>query len=174
MRTEKKSVFNKQYKRLYLQYVGDLIFFARKYVDYQTAEDIVHDLFLKIWDSKSTVVAEQNIKNYLLTMVKNACLDNLKRQTVTDTFVQKTIRQLQIDELLLYTSLHDTGADENIEIEKIYANIEKLPQKRKEVFEKAYLDEKKSSDIAEELNISVRTVETHIYKALKFIRENVV
>lgn len=89
MRTEKKSVFNKQYKRLYLQYVGDLIFFARKYVDYQTAEDIVHDLFLKIWDSKSTVVAEQNIKNYLLTMVKNACLDNLKRQTVTDTFVQK-------------------------------------------------------------------------------------
>lgn len=74
----------------------------------------------------------------------------------------------------MYTSLHDTGADENIEIEKIYANIEKLPQKRKEVFEKAYLDEKKSSDIAEELNISVRTVETHIYKALKFIRENVV
>lgn len=169
---ENSTVFNKHFKNFYLLYAGDLIFFARKFVDYQTAEDIVHDLFLKIWDSKSTIIIEVNIKNYLLTMVQNSCIDNLKRKKVADNFVEKTLFQLKIDELMYYSSINDANLEESKFIENVYATIEKLPYKRRVVFEKAYLEDQKHSDIAEELKISTRTVETHIYKALKFLREN--
>ena len=57
-------------------------------------------------------------------------------------------------------------------METLYASIEKLPPKRRDVFKKVFFDERKHADIAKEMNISVRTVETHLYKALKFLREN--
>lgn len=171
MKLEERNIFNTQYKAFYLQYSGELIFFARKFVDYYTAEDIVHDIFLKIWDSKSTIIVEKDIKNYLLSMVQNACLDHIKHQFVADTFNQKTIRQFQLDELKYYETSKDYPWDKK-KMETLYASIEKLPPKRRDVFKKVFFDERKHADIAKEMNISVRTVETHLYKALKFLREN--
>jgi len=170
---EETNIFNTRYEAFYLQYAGELIFFARKFVDHQTAEDIVQDLFLKIWDRKSTVIAESEIKNYLRSMVQNACIDYIKHQSVESSFLQEGIRQLQLDELKYYESSNDHFREaENIEA--LYASIEKMPPKRKEVFKKFFLEEQKHADIAIELNISVRTVETHIYQALRFLREKVI
>lgn len=170
---EETNIFNTRYKAFYLQYAGELIFFARKFVDHQTAEDIVQDLFLKIWDRKSTVIAESEINNYLRSMVQNACIDHIRHQSVENSFLQKNIRQLQLDELKYYESLNDhPGEAENMEV--LYASIETMPPKRKEIFKKFFLEEQKHADIATELNISVRTVETHIYQALKFLRERIV
>lgn len=171
MKLEERNIFNTQYKAFYLQYSGELIFFARKFVDYYTAEDIVHDIFLKIWDSKSTIIVEKDIKNYLLSMVQNACLDHIKHQFVADTFNQKTIRQFQLDELKYYETSEDYLWDKE-KMETLYATIEKLPPKRRDVFKKVFFEEMTHAEIAKEMNLSVRTVETHIYKALKFLREN--
>lgn len=171
MKLEERNIFNTQYKAFYLQYSGELIFFARKFVDYYTAEDIVHDIFLKIWDSKSTIIVEKDIKNYLLSMVQNACLDHIKHRSVADTFYQETVLQLQFDELKYYETSKDYPWDKK-KMEPLYASIEKLPPKRRDVFKKVFFDERKHADIAKEMNISVRTVETHLYKALKFLREN--
>ena len=171
MKVEGKDIFNTQFKALYLKYAGELIFFARKFVDHSTAEDIVHDIFLKIWDSKSTIIVEKDIKNYLLSMVQNACLDHIKHLSVADTFYQKTIRQFQLDELKYYETSKDYPWDKE-KMEMLHTSIEKLPPKRREVFKKVFFEERSHAEIAKEMNISVRTVETHIYKALKFLREN--
>lgn len=172
MKSKKKETdfFDTQYKEFYLQHAGELIFFARKFVDRHTAEDIVQDIFLKIWDRKSTIVVEGDMKNYLRSMVEHACFDYMKHQTVENNFMQKSIRQIQLDELNYYESSNDYPS-ENEKMETLFACIEKLPPKRKDVFKKFFLEEQKHADIARELEISVRTVETHIYKALKFIRE---
>ena len=55
-------------------------------------------------------------------------------------------------------------------MEAVYSAIEQLPPRSKDIFKKAYLEGEKHTSIAEEMNISIRTVETHIYKSLKFLR----
>lgn len=168
---KEENIFTGHFQTFYLQYAGELIFFARKFVDAYTAEDLVHDVFLKIWDKKSTIIVETNVRNYLLSMVQHACFDYLKHQQVEDTFINKAIHQLKLDELKFYESPKDY-LWENDKIEVVFAFIEKLPSKSRTIFKKAYLEGQKHIDIAEELNISVRTVETHIYKALKFLRDS--
>ena len=160
---KEESIFSQHFRTFYLQYAGELIFFARQFVDIYTAEDIVHDIFLKIWDKKLTIVVEENIRNYLLSMVQNACYDHLKHIQVKDTLMNSFTRQLKIDELKYYESSMDQ-----------WQNKEKLPSKSRDIFKKAYIEGQKHAVIAEELDISVRTVETHIYKALKFLRNNLI
>lgn len=167
---EDRNIIHTQYKAFYLQYAEKLIFFARKFVDRSSAEDIVHDIFLKILDRKSTIVAGGEVKNYLHSMVHYACLDYIRHQSVKNNFMQKSIRQIQLDELNYFESSNDYPWD-NENMETLYANIEKLPPKRREVFKKFFIEEQKHADIAREMEISVRTVETHIYQALKFLRE---
>lgn len=166
-----KSVFTEYFKIFYQQYVGDMVFFARHFVDAHVAEDIVHDLFLKIWDKRSTIIVEDNIKNYLLSMVQNACYDYLKHQQVKDVFLSKAIHQLKLDELKNYESQKNNSSEKDT-IDSVYASIEKLPTKRKGIFKMAYFEGMKYADIANELDISVRTVETQVYKALKFLRNH--
>lgn len=173
MRVEEKDILYKKFKAFYHKNAGDMIFFARKYVSVETAEDIVHDIFLKIWDTKSTIVIENDINNYLFTMVRNACLDHLKSQSVAQSAANNILTQIQLDEVIMNGSSNDYDYFDDEFYENVYTIIEKLPDKQKQVFEKSYLKEQKHTDIAKELNISVRTVETHIYKALKFLRKNI-
>ena len=160
----------KQLKKIYLQQVSRLIAFARQFVDNFTAEDIVHDVFLKFYHRNTDKLNENGVRIYLLRMVRNACFDHLKHLKVEEVYMTKVQTKLKIEELKWY------DLNENIlfseKIDAVYGEIEKLPPRCKEIFTKAYLGEEKHTDIAEELNISVRTVETQIYKALKIIRDN--
>lgn len=170
-KAEDQVIFTKQFKGLYLQYAGELIFFARKFVDNPTAEDIVHDIFLRIWEKKSTIVVEKDTKNYLFSVVQNACYDYLKHQSIAGSFLDKALQQLSLDELTYYKTAGDDVTDQK-KVDAIYVSIEKLPPKSRDIFKKAYLEGQKHTTIAEELHISIRTVETHIYKALKFLRNH--
>lgn len=170
---KEESTFSAHFRAFYLQYAGELIFFARQFVDVYTAEDIIHDIFLKIWDKKSTIIVEENIRNYLLSTVQNACYDHLKHMQVKDTLMISSAHQLKFDELKYYESSTDYWWDKE-KVEAIYASIEKLPSKSRDIFKKAYIEGQKHAVIAEQLDISVRTVETHIYKALKFLRNSLI
>jgi len=146
-----------------------MIFYARKFVDDQTAEDVVHDVFLKIWNSDTVMLVNDNIKSYLFSAVQHTCLDLLKHQVVHDDYISKSTRDLQMEELSTSENMLD-NLIEREQIDAIYKEIDRLPEKCREVFTLAYLEEKKNMDIAEQLNISVRTVEAHIFKALKILR----
>ena len=170
-KSKDNKVANKYFQEFYISYAADMIAFARRFVDETTAEDIVHDIFLNIWDQKSTIMVEKELHNYLLSMVKNACFDYLKHKKVSETFLSKAEHQLKIEELEYY-EYSENEDSENHNLQAIYSSIEKLPPKCKVIFEKAYIEKQKSAEIAEEMNISVRTVETHVYNALKIIRNN--
>lgn len=171
MHMDDKYIFTRQFKAFYMQYAEELIFFARKFVDEHTAKDIVHDVFLKIWDKKSTIITEKEMKSYLFQMVQNACYDYIKHKTVEDSFVSKAVKQLKLDELDYYSTKEDLWM---IKKDDILAYIEQLPLKCRIVFKKAYFEEQKYADIALEMNLSIRTVETHIYNALKFLRDKLI
>lgn len=146
-----------------------MIFYARKFVDRHTAEDIVHDIFVKIWNYDSFMIIDQSMGNYLFRSVQNACWDYLKRQTVRDDYISKTIAWLKEEELTYKNNPVDQIIDKE-QIETVYKAIDQLPEKCREIFLLSYMEEKKNAEIADMLNISVRTVETQIYKALKSLR----
>ena len=158
-----------EFERLYKQYAPGLIFYARKFVDYQTAEDVVHDVFLKTWECETVMIVHENVASYLYNAVRNRCLDVLKHQAVHDDYLSNAILNLKMEELASDDNILDRMMDEE-KMEAIYKAIDRLPEKCREVFVLAYLEEKKNMEIADQLKISVRTVEAHIVKALKQLR----
>lgn len=159
----------KQVKKIYLQQAPQLIAFARKFVDNFTAEDIVHDAFLKLYHQNPDKLNDNGIRAYLFRTVRNACLDYLEHLKVEETYVSRIQAELKIEELRWYDLNEDILFAEKINA--VYDEIERLPPQCKKIFVKAYLEEQKHAKIAEELDISVRTVETQVYKALKLIRD---
>ncbi len=158
-----------QFKRLYEKYAPGLIFYARKFVDSHTAEDMVHDVFLKIWNRDTVMIIDESIGSYLFRAVQNSCLDYLKRQTIRNDYLSRAITELKIEELTTTDNPVNRLIDQE-QIDAVYKAINQLPEKCREVFVLAYIEEKKNAEIAEQLDISVRTVEAQIYKALKMLR----
>ena len=152
---EKDNSFGR-FRDLYQTYAPTLIYYAGKYVDAATAEDMVQDTFLKIWQKRSFLFWEENgLKNYLYRSVQHACLDWLKHRSIEEIYYND-------DPRLLF--------DEDERLIRIYSQVEKLPAKCREIFVMSYLEERKTAEIARLLGISPRTVEAQLYKALKILR----
>jgi RNA polymerase sigma-70 factor (ECF subfamily) len=166
---EKSNHIMEQLKQLYEKYAPGMIFYARKFVDHQTAEDIVHDIFLKMVNRDNLIIIDESIASYLFRAVQNACKDYLKRKSVREDYLGRAILELKIEELEFAANPINRMIYEE-QIASIYKAIDQLPEKCREIFVLAYLEEKKNAEIAESLHLSIRTVEAQIYKALKTIR----
>lgn len=159
-----------KFRALYLEHTPGLIYYACKYVDKDTAEDLVQDVFVRIWQKRQIPFDVEGVKTYLFRSVQNACLDYLRHQQIESTYADGVIHTLKIEEIN-YHSHTDTLELEQERLASVYREIGKLPDRCREVFTLAYLDEKKASEIADMLRISQRTVEAQLYKALKIIRD---
>jgi len=161
-----------QFGLLYEKHAPGLIFYARKFVSEFVAEDIVHDVFLNIWKEKSFFIIEETILNYLFRSVRNACLNYLKHQTINQDFITAQTAELSIIELNA-SSIEDLIIEKE-QMEAIYAAIKLLPEKCGTVFRLSFFENKKNGEIAGILNISTRTVEAHLYKALTLLRNKLI
>lgn len=140
--------------------------FAYKYIqDIDTCQEIVHDVFVKLWEKREQIDLSKSVKSYLFTAVSNKCKNHIRdnKKFVTNELAtentnyndQDALKQLQYQELE----------------EKIQEAINSLPEKCKEVFELNRYEGLKYKEIAEKLHISVKTVENQMGKALKVLRE---
>jgi RNA polymerase sigma-70 factor (family 1) len=156
------------YRELFLSYYKPLTAFALKFVsDRESAKDIVQSVFVKLYERRDTLSIEENIKSYLYQAVSNASINQLKKDSVrlghqggfvneqTDIFFQDALEQTE-EEL------------------RIHNAINALPPQCRKIFIMSRLEEKKNQDIAEELAISIRTVETQISNALRALRKSLV
>lgn len=159
----------KDFGDLYEKYAPSLIFFARKYVTYNSAEDIVHDVFLKLWKIGPVLGVEETVPNYLFQAVRNNCLNYLKHQFVEEEYVAKVVFDLKMEEITAANP--ETVYISREQIDALYSAIDQLPEKCREVFLLSFRDEMKNKEIAEHLQISVRTVESHLYKAILLLRK---
>lgn len=130
--------------------------------DMEAAKSVVNDTFIKLWKGKQKPFY---IKNYLHKSVKNACLNYLQQRR--DHVVLKDFSELEIlsDGTLSMEDIEDTN-DKLLFLEKV---ISRLPAKRQLVFKMFRFEELSYAEIAELLNISVRTVEDHLSKSMQFI-----
>lgn len=156
------------FKILFYDYFPPLCVFARRYIpEMQVCEDIVQDTFLKIWKNRKEQEITTSIRNFLITSVKNNCLNYLKRQDLEQTYIQR--RGEQYEEFFPGTQddLYTTRELEQL----IETALNKLPENIREVFEMNRFEGLTYARIAENKQISVKTVEAYMGKALKHLRK---
>lgn len=154
--------FEYHFKSLY----KPLCLFALRYTgQVDDAEDIVQQAFVDVWDKSRAGNAIDNLKAYLYQAVRNRSLSF----TTQPIYVQDT-------ESL--PELEDTSEEEQIICSerdaRLWDAIDRLPPERKKIFLLSKRDGLKYQEIAEELNLSIKTVENQISKALKALRETAI
>ena len=156
---------------LFKLYYDKLIHIAKNYLIYQEdAEEVIQNVFLKLWENKRKLKTITNINNYIYTITKNACLDVIKHQKVKLDYINSDLHKKAN---IHFQFINDEAASLLIANEldqKIKKSIELLPQKSKEVFIMSRVNGLKHNEIAEELNISKKTVDNHISKAIKHMK----
>ena len=134
--------------------------------DQDTAEEIVQDVFMKIWRSKTTLDTERSVKAYLSRAAINTALNFLEKNQRT------TLWDDALTEHYGVNSTEEDIAYREAEQKVAYA-LEQLPPKCKVVFSLSRFEEMSYAEIAQHLSISVKAVEKHMGKALKVMREYV-
>jgi RNA polymerase sigma-70 factor (ECF subfamily) len=154
------------FRDLFKKHYSSLVKSARRYVgNTQIAEDIVEDVFLNIWKKRTQLNINTSVKAYLFSMVRNHALNHVKRKKLeeTDSFY------------LNITIPSNVSADQQVTINELTEHIQKaiaeLPERTRCVFTMHRYDNLKYSEIAEVLKIAEGTVETHMVRALKFLRK---
>uniref|UniRef100_F4C6E1 RNA polymerase, sigma-24 subunit, ECF subfamily n=1 Tax=Sphingobacterium sp. (strain 21) TaxID=743722 RepID=F4C6E1_SPHS2 len=160
------------YKVLYLKYAPMLLRFAQKFIDVHFVEDIVHDVFVRLWDKQIFRLPESEVKKILYTAVRNACIDHLRKLKLAKRFVDHHAIQLKLDELDFFKSSEGIFMQHDM-MAIILKHIEELPEKKQQIFRMSYLQQMKANEIARDLNLSVRTVENQLYRTLLILRKKI-
>ncbi len=164
----------KVFEILYNEHYMPLCHFAQRFVfDLDTAREIVQDVFVHIWEKRTSLPAEISLKTYLFTSVRNKCLDYLKHLNVENEFKKERIKKVLEPGNSTFNSIdHPLDGLITKELENTIKNaIENLPEKCREIFELSRFKGLKYHEIAEKLNISVKTVETQMSRALESLRK---
>ncbi len=152
-------------------YYPRLVFFAKEYVAYEDAKNLVQDAFVTFWEKNPPVENEPQLQSYLYTVVKNNCLMRLRHEKIKENFGKETELKIQNQIYLSALEQIDTSIVAFHEIETIMEKtLAELPPRCREVFILSRLDGKKNKEVAEKLNISVKAVESQITKALKMFK----
>lgn len=154
------------FDQIYLKYYSRMYRFAKQYVLFdEDAENIVQDVFLLLWEKREVLQIETSISSYLFSLVKNRSLNYLRHKTIADEYKQELEAKLSSLEML-----NDSfSTDEDIE-NILTSAIEKLPERCREIFLKSRMEGKKYREIAEEMKLSVNTIENQMAIALKKLR----
>ncbi|QGY47545.1 RNA polymerase sigma-70 factor [Maribellus comscasis] len=157
------------FRIIYNNYSSKLYYFVFEFIPFRdAAENIVQDTFVTLWNRRKDLKDDTNLASYLFTGAKNNALYRLRDKKYRQKLFSNA---MDVSELNLNTdalTTVDTSAFAFQEIEQIIQEtLSILPPQCRKVFELSRLQEMKNKEIAQELNISVRTVEAHISKGLK-------
>ena len=158
---------------LFLIYFPRLNDFAARVIsDPETSQDITQDVFLKIWEKREQIEV-QNIESFLYRLVRNSCIDHIKKIKFIDNRKSEWGEHLRFEELYHIDFIRDEPyiliqEELRSEIEK---TIKSLPDRCREVFMLSRIDGLKNREIAEKLNINIKNVERHLSRAIRTFRE---
>ncbi|MGD8781998.1 MAG: RNA polymerase sigma-70 factor [Ignavibacteria bacterium] len=154
------------FKELFFELAKPLIYFSNRIVkDYDEAENIVQDVFVSIWQNREKLDPSLKIKTYLYVAVKNRSLKFIRHENVK----QDSFESLQ--EIYQNPSDPDPETSYNELKSAIDSAIKSLPEKCRLIFEMNRFDKLSYKEIAKVLDISVKTVETQMGRALKSLRQ---
>jgi RNA polymerase sigma-70 factor (ECF subfamily) len=152
------------FKRLFDRYYSPLCEYASQYVSDADAEDLVQEYMIYLWENRETLVIETSLKAYLFAAVRYRCLNAVKQHLYRERVHN-----------LLYEKMKDRINDPDYYLANelavmIHNAIDELPDGYREVFVRSRFGTSTNAQIAEELGISVKTVEYRITQTLKILR----
>ncbi|MEP5791763.1 MAG: RNA polymerase sigma-70 factor [Cyclobacteriaceae bacterium] len=154
------------FELVFHDYFGIMKSYAMRFMDeIEEAEEIVQDVFVKFWEKCDSLAPDSSIKSYLYRSVHNTCLNHLKHQKVKDSYRQYVIAFMEEGQESLYEP-----ENSNVE-QRIMDEINALPPRCCEIFKLSRFEGLKYQEIADHLEISIKTVEVQMGKALKVLRE---
>lgn len=156
----------KAYKHLFSEYYDWLCNYIFNLCgDRSLSEDIVQETMTKLWEKRKTILITSSLKNYLFKSCHNQFLQHIRKEKMQFDTLDK-IRWDAIAETTLENDNYDYKMDKLIKL------IDQLPPRCKEVFVKNKLENKKYREIAIDMDISIKTVEKQMSKALLFLKQN--
>ncbi|MDO4702789.1 RNA polymerase sigma-70 factor [Tannerella sp.] len=152
---------------LFRKYYKDLVLFAGTILPgrKELCEDIVQDVFMDLWNHRNERVIKTSVKGFLLQSVRNGCLDELRHEGVVRVHAEYMAfsgidRDWETEEYILYSDLEN----------HLKKGLNRLPEECRNVLVLSRIEGLKYKEIAAKLQISERTVEERMAKALKFLR----
>ncbi len=154
-----RTAFEGAFRAFYPELCG----FASSYVkDADQAEDIVQDLFVRLWNDRGKVEIRTSLRSYMYTAVRNRCLNMIK--------VNKRLHSLNGSEEHATDHTEVDEIEHAERIQRVHAAIARLPEARQNIFKLSRYEGLKYHEIADRLGISIKTVENQMGSALKTLR----
>jgi RNA polymerase sigma-70 factor (ECF subfamily) len=156
-----------QFELLFRSSYISLVRYAKTLIkDHDTSEEIVQDLFFRLWKDREKLNIESSLNGYLFRSVHNKCLHYVEHQKVVERHAEEMSYRPVTDQespsdILNYKELQA----------KIAGILEKLPERCGQIFYMSRFEGLKYTEIAEKLSVSVKTVESNMGKALKEFRK---
>ena len=154
------------FELLFKTHFQHLFNFAFQFVsDADIAKDIAQNVFVKLWEQRNNIDTQKSIKSYLFTSVRNSCINHIRDHKKYNSSI------LDVELLQMDSGINIDNLEYNELEKKINEILGSLSYKCRKVFEMSRFENKKYKDIAIELDISEKTVEAHMSRALKSLRE---
>lgn len=155
------------FEMIFKAYYQPLCRYAYSFLeDREEAEEVVQSSFITVWEKRKSIDIQTSLKSYLYRMVRNGCLNVIKHEKVKK---QHAAHEMAVSEVS-YESVSQKVYATELET-KISEAMKVLPEQCRLVFQLSRFEELKYQEIADQLKISVKTVENHMGKALKIMRE---
>jgi RNA polymerase sigma-70 factor (ECF subfamily) len=154
------------FEMIFRTYYQPLCRYAYSFLqDKEEAEEVVQSSFITVWDKRNSLTIETSVKSYLYRMVRNSCLNVIKHEKIKQQHVAHELAVSEVSHESVSQKVHAA----ELEI-KISEAMKTLPEQCRLVFQLSRFEELKYQEIADQLQISVKTVENHMGKALKLMR----
>jgi RNA polymerase sigma-70 factor (ECF subfamily) len=157
---------NDAFEKIYYYYVERVYYFAFRYMkNAEDTEEIVQEVFTRIWENRRNINTELSFSGYLLTTTKNTIFNNHRKKVNHQSYCSYIINYLQknvqnVEDEIIYNDLMDL----------LHRTIAELPPKRQEIFKLSRFQGLPYKEISERLSISEKTIETHMRLALRDIK----
>lgn len=159
-----------RFDQIFQKYYQPLFLYSLKFVKNENdAHDIIQEVFAAVWENEKYKLELGHLKSYLFSAARNGCLNSLKHQTVVRKHieVEQSIKKYELE---FYQS-GEKSIIESEDLKKIHVAIDSLSGNYKEIIQLSRFENLKNREIAEKLNIPVRTVETRLFRALSSLRK---
>ena len=154
------------FKSLYDRYSRKLYYFSLRYIkNNEEAEELVQSVFINIWEHRGSLSESMSVKNYIYRSAVNYIYNYLKKNAVRMRFIESEIQKGETLSNLTYEQVffHDLERSVN-------SIVETLPSQQQKIFQLSRYEGLTHEEIAKKLDLSVRTVENQVFRALKVIR----
>ncbi|WP_306597985.1 RNA polymerase sigma-70 factor [Labilibaculum euxinus] len=153
------------FKKIFEQYFAGLVGFANSYLgSVDLSEDLVQDVFVRLWEKQDEYQNETSLKVYLYRAVRNKCLNQIKHEQVRRNYKEETLPRLESEEFFLDQVLSEEVSG------LLYKFIAELPLQRQKIIRYSLLG-LKNKEIADIMGLKVNTIKSHKLNAYRELRE---